>query len=107
MPAEGPGSVGRAARIILALIRGYQLLLSPLFAGTCRYVPSCSAYASEAVARHGALRGSILALRRLARCHPLGGHGFDPVPAAEPRALRRGKLSTHSPVRPNTPAGGY
>jgi putative membrane protein insertion efficiency factor len=68
-------------RVALALVRGYQLLFSPMYAGSCRFVPSCSAYAVEAVERHGALRGSWLAVRRLARCRPLAAHGFDPVPA--------------------------
>ena len=76
-----------ARRSILALIRAYQILLSPLFAGSCRYVPSCSNYAAEAVERFGAARGAWLALRRLMRCHPLGGHGFDPVPASAPSGL--------------------
>ena len=69
-----------AARVVLSLIRAYQLLLSPLFAGSCRFVPSCSQYATEAVLRFGAIRGSALAVRRLMRCHPLGSHGLDPVP---------------------------
>jgi putative membrane protein insertion efficiency factor len=80
MPADDAGPVGLAARIVLALIRGYQLLFSPIFGGSCRYVPSCSAYAAEAVHMHGAARGTILAVRRLARCQPFGGHGYDPVP---------------------------
>ena len=66
--------------LLLALIRGYQLLISPFFPPACRYLPTCSAYAREAVIQHGPLRGSWLALRRLARCHPLGGWGYDPVP---------------------------
>lgn len=72
------------------LIRLYQLFVSPLLGPRCRYWPSCSAYAAEAIATHGALVGSGLALRRLLRCHPWGGSGFDPVPAA-PTACR------HSP----------
>ena len=68
-------------RVLLAAIRGYQLLFSPMFAGSCRFVPSCSAYAVEAVRHHGVLRGSVLSLRRLARCRPLAEHGFDPVPS--------------------------
>jgi putative membrane protein insertion efficiency factor len=68
------------AKILLALIRGYQLALSPVFGGWCRFEPSCSVYASEAIRTHGARRGSWLALKRLAKCHPFGGHGFDPVP---------------------------
>jgi putative membrane protein insertion efficiency factor len=52
-----------------------------MFAGSCRFVPSCSAYAVEAVRHHGVLRGSVLSLKRLARCRPLAKHGFDPVPS--------------------------
>lgn len=68
-------------RGVLAAIRGYQLIFSPMYAGSCRFVPSCSAYAVEAVQEHGVLRGSILSLKRLARCRPLGKYGFDPVPS--------------------------
>jgi putative membrane protein insertion efficiency factor len=68
------------AKLLVVLIRGYQLTLSPFFGGACRFVPSCSAYAREAIERHGAWRGSWLALRRLSRCHPLGSSGLDPVP---------------------------
>lgn len=71
-----------AQRGALALLRAYQLAFSPLYAGSCRFVPSCSAYAAEAVRRFGVIRGSWLALRRLARCRPLAAHGFDPVPDA-------------------------
>jgi putative membrane protein insertion efficiency factor len=69
-----------AAGAVLALLKGYKLLLSPLFTGSCRYYPSCSDYMTEAVHRHGAVRGVWLGCRRLARCHPFGGHGVDPVP---------------------------
>ena len=72
--------LNRAQRLVLTLIRGYQLMLAPMYAGSCRFVPSCSHYAAEAVSAHGALRGSFLAVRRLARCHPLGGSGLDQVP---------------------------
>ncbi len=65
---------------VLLLIRFYQAVLSPVFGGACRHVPSCSAYADEAIRKHGALRGVRLAARRLARCHPLGSSGYDPVP---------------------------
>lgn len=68
--------------LLRILIRTYQLLVSPLLGPRCRFYPSCSQYALEAVARHGALRGSWLALRRLARCHPLHAGGYDPVPLA-------------------------
>jgi putative membrane protein insertion efficiency factor len=70
---------------VLVLLRGYQLALSPMFAGSCRFVPSCSAYAVEAVLRFGVLKGSWLAAKRLARCRPMAAHGFDPVPGAVQR----------------------
>jgi putative membrane protein insertion efficiency factor len=70
------------AKILLAAIRGYQLLLSPIFGGWCRFEPSCSVYASEAIRMHGARRGTWLAVKRLAKCHPFGSHGIDPVPSA-------------------------
>lgn len=66
--------------LLLGLLRGYQILLSPLIGPACRFAPSCSEYAREAIALHGPARGSLLALRRLSRCHPLGSAGFDPVP---------------------------
>ncbi len=67
-------------RLLLAAARLYQRTLSLVLPVQCRFFPSCSAYFVEAVERHGALRGSWLALRRLLRCHPLGGSGYDPVP---------------------------
>lgn len=73
---------GLLARVIQAPIRAYQRAFSGR-PSPCRYQPSCSTYALEALGTHGALRGSWLALRRVARCHPWGGHGWDPVP--EPR----------------------
>jgi putative membrane protein insertion efficiency factor len=69
-------------RIGLVLVHSYQLLLSPFAGGACRYEPSCSAYALEAIDRHGLVRGTWLALRRVARCHPWSAAGFDPVPPA-------------------------
>lgn len=68
------------SRIAIALIRLYQYAISPLFPVKCRYMPSCSAYAIEAIRLHGACRGGWLALKRLLRCHPWGGSGIDPVP---------------------------
>jgi putative membrane protein insertion efficiency factor len=65
---------------LIALVRGYQLTLSPILGGGCRYYPSCSAYAIEALERHGALRGGWLAIARIGRCHPFRPGGFDPVP---------------------------
>jgi hypothetical protein len=67
-------------RSLMAAVRAYQLVLSPLLPPSCRFTPSCSAYAHEALTRHGAVRGSWLAARRLARCHPWNPGGYDPVP---------------------------
>lgn len=69
---------------LLAAVRAYQLLVSPLLPPACRFLPSCSEYAADAVRQHGAFRGIGLALHRLARCHPWGGSGYDPVPQAKP-----------------------
>jgi uncharacterized protein len=79
--APVPGSApGGAARIVLAVLRGYKLLVSPLFTGACRFHPSCSTYTAEAIRLHGVIRGGWLGLVRLSRCHPFGSSGFDPVP---------------------------
>ena len=67
-------------RLLLGLVRGYRLLLSPWWGRHCRFTPTCSQFAVEAIERHGALRGTGLALRRVARCHPWHDGGFDPVP---------------------------
>lgn len=67
--------------VLKVAIRGYQLILSPLLGQNCRFYPTCSAYALEAVDTHGALKGSCLAVRRLCRCHPFHPGGVDPVPA--------------------------
>lgn len=67
-------------RICILPIRFYQLAISPFMPPACRFQPTCSAYAAEAVLRFGPLRGGILALRRILRCHPWGGCGYDPVP---------------------------
>jgi uncharacterized protein len=69
------------ATLIRGAIRAYQLFLAPVLPPSCRYTPSCSHYAAEAVALHGPWTGSRLAIRRLLRCHPWGGSGYDPVPA--------------------------
>lgn len=75
----GPEHRSLPARAALALIRWYQLAREGR-PSPCRYVPSCSSYAAEAISTHGSARGSWLAVRRLSRCHPLGSSGYDPVP---------------------------
>ena len=67
--------------VLILLVRAYQVTLSPLFRGCCRFEPSCSNYAIEALTIHGAFKGTLLAAWRLLRCHPFGAHGYDPVPA--------------------------
>ncbi|MCK8515256.1 membrane protein insertion efficiency factor YidD [Methylonatrum kenyense] len=67
-------------RLLILLLRGYQYLISPLIGPCCRFYPSCSAYACEAIQQHGALRGSWLSLKRVLRCHPWHPGGVDPVP---------------------------
>lgn len=78
--ATVPPAVRLSARPLLFLIAVYRYGISPLIPSRCRYFPTCSQYADEAIRRYGAVRGTWLALRRLARCHPWGSHGSDPVP---------------------------
>lgn len=85
------GAVSRlAVRGAVGLVRGYQILLSPWLGRNCRHAPSCSAYAIEALRRHGAVRGAWLTAKRIARCHPWGTSGYDPVP----------RVSAQKPGRP-------
>ena len=72
-------------RLLLGLIAGYRYLLSPLLGPSCRFYPTCSVYAGEAIETHGALKGSWLAVKRILKCHPWHPGGVDPVPPAEPR----------------------
>jgi putative membrane protein insertion efficiency factor len=69
-----------AARVLALPVRAYRLIASPWVGNACRFQPTCSAYALEALDRHGAIKGGWLALWRILRCNPWGGHGFDPVP---------------------------
>jgi putative membrane protein insertion efficiency factor len=72
--------------LIIGLVRCYQKFLSPLLPNVCRYNPSCSAYFIEAVQVHGVVKGSWLGIRRILRCHPWGGSGYDPVPPAKEKS---------------------
>lgn len=78
--------------VAIGLIRVYQWVISPLFPKSCRFAPSCSEYAAEAVQRHGLIAGGLLGLRRIMRCHPWGGDGYDPVPD---HPWRHTQLPTH------------
>lgn len=69
-----------AANLVIAFIRMYQYAIRPFLMGNCRFVPSCSEFGIEAVRRYGAWRGGWMCLRRIGRCHPFGGSGYDPVP---------------------------
>ena len=88
-----------AARVLLAVVRFYRTAISPALPPSCRYTPSCSAYALEALERHGAGRGSWLALRRLLRCHPFHAGGHDPVPPPVGSAEKVTTV-TRRPARP-------
>ena len=85
MPGSDGGDVAsRLSRVatfpLIALVRAYQVVLSPIMGGACRFEPSCSNYMIEALQRHGVFKGLYLGIRRLLRCHPFGGSGYDPVP---------------------------
>ncbi len=71
--------------VLIALLKAYRFAISPLYGQVCRYHPTCSAYALEAVQTHGAVRGTWLAMRRVARCHPWAAGGLDPVPSPKNR----------------------
>jgi len=66
-------------QIVIFVVRAYRLLLSPYLPPSCRYQPTCSQYAEEALDKYGALKGGMIALKRISRCHPLGGNGYDPL----------------------------
>ncbi|MFC3170141.1 MULTISPECIES: membrane protein insertion efficiency factor YidD [Paracoccus] len=83
------------ARLLALPVRGYRLVASPWVGHGCRFQPTCSAYALDALARHGALRGTWLAARRIGRCHPWGGTGYDPVPGADPDHERQSDAGRH------------
>jgi len=91
---------------LLALpVKFYRYFISPLLPPSCRYTPTCSEYALEALKLHGALHGSWLTLRRLGRCHPWGGHGYDPVPAARHvHSHAEGDCPRHNPPTGSQPS---
>ncbi len=91
-------------RLLLVLIRLYQLLLSPLLGNVCRFEPSCSRYAAACLENHGALRGSWLALKRIGRCHPFHPGGFDPPPPNDPRPATRSPALSSSRAATSSPA---
>jgi putative membrane protein insertion efficiency factor len=82
-PRQSPSQGGLhklAIWLLLILIYGYRYFISPLIGVNCRFSPSCSDYAKDAITRHGALRGGLLTVKRILKCHPWGGSGYDPVP---------------------------
>lgn len=81
--------------LLLLLLKGYKLGISPFLGQSCRFYPSCSDYARDAVATHGALRGSLLAGRRLCKCHPWHPGGLDPVPPSRPDAAAHPPITRH------------
>ncbi|MGH3457337.1 membrane protein insertion efficiency factor YidD [Aeromicrobium sp.] len=85
--------------VLIWLLKGYRFAISPLYGQVCRYYPTCSAYALEAVQTHGSLRGTWLAARRVARCHPWAAGGLDPVPPAQ---IRRSSARSSSMATPTT-----
>ena len=76
-------------RVLIAIVKGYRLVLSPWLGSACRFTPTCSVYSLEALERHGAAAGAYLTVARIARCHPWCAAGFDPVPERAPRLFTR------------------
>jgi hypothetical protein len=91
--------VSPAAAVLRFSVGVYRLVLKPILPGSCRYTPSCSDYALEALARHGAAQGGWLAARRICRCHPWGGFGYDPVPGDPVAARMRARDNAAMGVR--------
>ncbi|AVW92170.1 membrane protein insertion efficiency factor YidD [Celeribacter baekdonensis] len=92
------------AYVVSLPVRAYRLIFSPWIGYNCRYQPTCSAYAMEALEKHGALKGSYLTMRRIGRCHPLGGTGYDPVPdPKQPHSHSKHSHSKHRQCNHDTP----
>ena len=89
-------------RLLMGLVRGYRLLLSPWLGSACRFEPTCSAYSLQALEQYGAAAGSYLTVRRLARCHPWCEGGLDPVPQELPRGMRLFSRLTPSDDTPSS-----
>jgi len=83
--------------LLIGLLRVYRTIISPLYGDVCKYYPSCSAYALDAVREHGSLRGTWLAVRRIGRCHPWAKGGFDPVPPRAGSSTDRSRAGTGTP----------
>ena len=92
--------------LLIGFLRAYRLLISPIYGDVCRYHPSCSAYALEAVTVHGSLRGTWLAVRRLTRCHPWAAGGYDPVPPSRTSRDQDPMLDPTPHQRADTPRLG-
>ena len=90
-------------KLLMALVKGYRLLLSPWLGSSCRFEPTCSAYSLQALEQHGAAAGSYLTVRRLVRCHPWCDGGCDPVPAELPRGMRLFSRLNPSNTQPSSP----
>lgn len=88
------------ARPLLGIVWIYRNAVSPMFGASCRFQPTCSAYADEALRQHGAFRGGWLMLRRIARCHPWGGSGYDPVPPGDGEPVPAKKNRDGEPIEP-------
>ena len=89
--------------LLIGVVKGYRLILSPWLGSACRFEPSCSAYSLQALQQHGAAAGSYLTLRRLVRCHPWCDGGCDPVPAELPRGMRLFSRLNPSNTQPSSP----
>ncbi|BEP94302.1 hypothetical protein GmRootA79_26860 [Acidovorax sp. A79] len=90
-------------RLLMGVVKGYRLFLSPWLGSACRFEPTCSAYSLQALERHGAAAGSYLTVRRLVRCHPWCDGGHDPVPQQLPRSMRLFSRLSDSNTQPSSP----